>query len=223
MPRTAAASHGRHLFATLQLAYLHLHTGRTPADARASVDSVLAARPLESILPGDRPYDELARFYAAVGDLPRARTLLAAAHDNDRALGRNRPADRSWTRGVIAFAEGRAADAVADLRHAADTHPCPICVLPDLARAYRAHGDHDGAIAAYERYIATPWLWRFEFDAVELGPALIRLGELYEQRGHRTNAAAAYSRLLRLWHRADGAARVESEDVRRRIIQLRAG
>lgn len=167
------------------------------------MDSTLARTPLDSILPGDRPYYELARFYATVGDVARARTLLARAVENDRSLDVTRPADQSWTRGVIALASGQNRDAESELRQASDTYICPICPLPDLARAYEAVGKPEAALLTYERYTNTPWLWRYETDASELWLALNRMGELYTKLGDNEKAAAAYARLARLWRRAD--------------------
>ena len=212
----ATGSWGRHLFGVQQLGYLQLRYHSAPRLARALMDSVLARHPLEQILPGDRPYYELARFYAALGDVPRARTLLASADSTDRALGRNRPAERSWTRGVIAFGGGRMSEAQTELRQAAETDFCAICPLPDLARAYEAAGERDSAIATYERYLATPWLFRYEVDAVELGWGMKRLGELYDDKGKSDKGAAAYSRLGRLWERADPDLQAEVAQVRRR-------
>lgn len=72
--RLSAASHsrGRHVYGVSELALIELRYHGQPARARALMDSALASTPLDSILPGDRPYYELARFYASVGDLPRA-------------------------------------------------------------------------------------------------------------------------------------------------------
>jgi hypothetical protein len=58
-------------------------------------------------------------------------------------------------------------------------------------------------VRAYERYLATPWEYRFEPDAVELGWTMRRLGELYQQRGEPAKARDANARPLRLWRRAD--------------------
>jgi hypothetical protein len=167
------------------------------------MDSALARTPLDRILPGDRPYYELARFYAYVGDLAHARTLLAAADANDRFLGKSQPSEAAWTRGVIALAAGQSREAEAELREASETHTCPICPLPDLARAYEAVGKPDAALITYERYATTPWLWRYETDADELGLALIRIARLYRAKGEFEPAETASSRLAQLWGRGD--------------------
>jgi hypothetical protein len=152
-----------------QLAKLHQRYRNAPARALALVDSALAATPLDSVLPGDRPYDDLARFYASFGRLTRARELLAAARVNDSVLIREPGPARGWTRGVIALAEGRVAEAESELRQAAEDLECTICALPDLARAYEAAKKPGAAVTIYERYIATPWFFRYETGAVELG------------------------------------------------------
>jgi hypothetical protein len=58
-------------------------------------------------------------------------------------------------------------------------------------------------VRAYERYLATPWEYRFEPDAVELGWSMRRLGELYQRQRDPAKARDAHARLLRLWRRAD--------------------
>jgi DNA-binding SARP family transcriptional activator/Tfp pilus assembly protein PilF/TolB-like protein len=200
---TASKSIRRHLFGVLNRAGIELRYRNGAARALAIVDSTLARTPLDSLLPGDRPYDELARFNAMAGRVGRARQLASAADSNDRAIGRQQLAERGWTRGVIALAERRTADAEALLRVAAEQHLCTICALPDLARAYEAQGKPRAATAVYERYVTTPWFWRYETDALELGPALERLAALYDAAGEREKAAGARSQLVQLWRRAD--------------------
>jgi DNA-binding SARP family transcriptional activator/Tfp pilus assembly protein PilF/TolB-like protein len=196
-------SWGRHLGGVTQVAYLELRHRHNPARALAFMDSALARTPMDSVLPGDRPYDELARFYAEAGRLTRAREMMAAADTNDRRLGRTPGPDRAWTRGVLALAEGKPRDAEPSLREAADADVCTICALPDLARAYESEGKSEAAVAAYERYLTTPWFYRYAVDASELGWALKRLAELYDARGERGKASAARAKLLQLWRRAD--------------------
>jgi DNA-binding SARP family transcriptional activator/TolB-like protein len=199
----ASGAMGRHMFGVIRRAGIELRYRNRAARALEIVDSALARTPLDSVLPADRPYDELARFNAVARRLDRARRLVAAAEANDLELQREQLAERTWTRGVIALAEGRAAAAEPLLRTAADQHPCTICVLPDLGRAYEAVEKRDAAIAVYERYVATPWFWRYETDALELGPVLERLAALYDAAGEREKASRARTRLVQLWRLAD--------------------
>ena len=213
----ASGSSARHIFGLEQLAMIELRYRGHPARARAIMDSALARRPLDSILAGDRPFYELARFYASVGDLARARSLLASAVANERTLGRNRPGERSWTQGVIALAAGNLSEAESDLREASETSYCTMCVLPDLARAYEAEHKTQSALITYERYATTPWLWRYETDASELGLAFERIAELYAQAGDREKASAAYQQMVRLWGRADPSLQASVAAARARV------
>jgi tetratricopeptide (TPR) repeat protein len=128
--------------------------------------------------------------------------------------GRRRDAEQAWTEGAILLAEGRAGESQARLHEAAEAILCVLCVLPDLARARDAKGDADGAINAYERYLSTPWLFRYEVDAYELEPALQRLAELYDVHGERNRALETRTRLLALWRRADATLQPVLADVR---------
>jgi serine/threonine protein kinase/tetratricopeptide (TPR) repeat protein len=216
----AAGVMSRHLFGVIQLGYLELRHHHDPVRARRVVDSATAALSLASLLPGDRRYDELARFYAAAGDRPRAHDMLAAAYADDSILGRDLKAERSWTRGVLALAEGRAAQAVTELRQAAELHACEICPLPDLGRALEAVGERREAVKVYEHYVSGSWIWRYEPDAVELGWTLHRAGELHEELGERQKARTAYSRLVELWARADPPLQAVVADARSRRAAL---
>ena len=212
-----SGSRGRHLYGLIQLANLHLKYRADTARAVAIVDSALTATPLDSLLPGDRLHDELARFYASTGRLTRAREMLAAAAVNDSLLARTPGPDRTWTRGVIALAEGRVSAAESELKQAAAAIVCTVCVLPDLARAYEAARKLDAAAIVYERYVTTPWLFRYETDAAELGWALKRLAELHDLRGERSKAASVRGQLLQLWRRADPELQPVVTEARGRI------
>ena len=215
----AAGAMGRHLFGVIQLGYLELRYHHSPPRAVALVDSALRAMPFEALLPGDRRYDELARFYAAAGQPGRAREMLAAAETNDSILDRHLSAERSWTRGVLALAGGRVAESVTELESAGRLHVCEICPLPDLGRALEAAGRARDAVVVYRRYLTTPWTWRYEPDAVELAWTTRRLAELEEQAGDSRAAAASYTRLLELWHDADPSLQSTLSDVRLRMAR----
>ena len=196
-------SPGRFMTSALRIALLDLRFRNDTAATINELERALAAYPTDSVPEGDRHLDDFARLFAAAGKVSRARELVARASEGplDRALKVN--ADRRWSRGMIALAERRTSDALTELREASATHECPICVLPDLARAYAAAGQSDSVVAVTERYLALPWEWRFETDDTEIGPALLRIAALYRQRGDATHAAAATDRLRALWRNGD--------------------
>jgi serine/threonine protein kinase/tetratricopeptide (TPR) repeat protein len=199
----AASVMSRHLFGVLQHGYLELRYRNDTTRAVALVDSALRITPFDSLLRGDRRYDEVARFYLAAGQRGRVRPLLAAAEANDSALHRYLRAERLWTRGLLAFSEGRTEGAVDTLRMANDENRCPSCVLPDLGRAYERAGKLREAADTYQLYLTTPWIWRYEPDAIELGWTLKRLADLSEQLGDTSRARATREQLVRLWSDAD--------------------
>lgn len=180
------------------------------------LDSALRRMPLDSMLPGDRPYGELARFFAATGDIRRARAMMARAEQSPRA-GPGLRAEQAWNEGVILLAEGHPREAEPLLRRATDALACALCALPDLARARDAGGDSAGAVQTYERYLSTPWLFRYEIDAIDLAPALQRLAELYDTRGEGRRAQEMRTRLLALWRRADAELQPVLSDARTRL------
>jgi DNA-binding SARP family transcriptional activator/tetratricopeptide (TPR) repeat protein len=213
----ATGSWGRRLYGAQMLGLLQLGFRNDAGGAIAVLDAALRRMPLDSMLPGDRPYYELARFFAAAGDSRRARVMAALAQRNERPETRNQRAERMWTEGTILLADGRPGEAEPRLQEAAETFWCALCALPDLARARDAQGNTAGAIETYERYLSTPWFFRYEVDAYELGPALRRLAELYDARGDRVKAAEVRTRLLALWRRADAELQPVLADVRTRL------
>jgi tetratricopeptide (TPR) repeat protein len=212
----------RGLAAALRIAYLDLRYRHAPATAVATMNNALTRFPLSKMDERERPYDEIARFYADAGQPVRARELITQAERT--RIGRQRvdDANRRWTSGAIAMAERRAWEGEIAIHGAAESHPCPICALPDLARAYEVAGKPDSAIAMYERYINAPWQRRYETDGLELGFAMKRLGELYQQQNDRAKAAAQYNALLQLWRGADAELEPLIADVRRRLEQTGA-
>ncbi|HEX6941566.1 MAG TPA: tetratricopeptide repeat protein, partial [Gemmatimonadaceae bacterium] len=216
---TKTESYGRRLFGAMQLGYLELRYNKQPARARAIVDSVIRLKPLGEVLPADRSYEALSRFYAEAGDIPKARQMLDAADSNNKAIDRLMAGEMAWSRGEIALYSGDVKTAVSELKAASTTAWCAFCVLPSLARAYEAAGKPDLALATYREYMSTPWLWRYENDAIEVGRVLRRMGELYEAAGQQTEANRAWNQLSVLWRNADGLAALEVAAVRKLIKQ----
>jgi DNA-binding SARP family transcriptional activator/Flp pilus assembly protein TadD/TolB-like protein len=205
--------------------YLDVWFRRAPERGVRRVEAALAKYPLVKMHPLDRPYLPLASFFALAGQPTRARALVTEFEAIDPALRRRQEPGRHAALGVIALAEGRPADAVAELR-LADRGQCPVCVVPDLGRAHDAAGERDSAVATYERYARhrmTSLIFFADYFRYEASRAGIyeRMGELYEERGDRARAAEYYTRFLDLWKDADAELQPLVADVERRLARLR--
>jgi tetratricopeptide (TPR) repeat protein/tRNA A-37 threonylcarbamoyl transferase component Bud32 len=193
-----------------------------PERARRKADAALQRYPLDRLDPADRPYLELAVFFAEAGRPDRARTLVA---DYDRlvpaGLKRISAQRRHGALGSIALAERRPQEALAEFRlQDQGEGECEVCALGDLGRAYDNAGQADSAIAVYERYTGKPYIYRMFPDAIWLGRTYYRLGELYEERGERAKAADTYARLVQLWQDADPELRAKVLDAKARLKAL---
>lgn len=191
-----------------------------PERARRKAEAALQRWPLERLAPADRPYLELAVFWAEAGRPDRARSLVA---EYDRLVpeGMKRAAAtlRHAALGSIALAERRPEAALSEFR-LQDQGDCEVCALGDLGRAYDNAGQADSAIAVYERYTGKPYVYRMFADAIWLGRTYYRLGELYEERGERAKAAENYAKLVQLWQDADPELRTKVLDAKARLKAL---
>ncbi len=189
----------------------------------AKLEDVRARYPLESIGLLDRPYLDLASFYAYAGRTERAKEMVAQYQRMIPPELRRQPGQETsyhHALGDIAMAEERFSDAVAEFRVADESAECPICELPLLGGAYDDGGEADYAIAIYERYLATPWLDREFSDAINLPWLYERLAALYEGQRETEKALYHYGRLVDLWETADPELQPRVEAARRAIAAL---
>ncbi|HTC24669.1 MAG TPA: protein kinase, partial [Gemmatimonadales bacterium] len=107
----------RALFYALGQAGLDLWYRGNPERARRKAEAALQRYPLERLDPADRPYLELAIFYAEAGQPDRARALMAE-HDRVVPDGLKRAGNklRHAALGSIAMAERRPQDALTEFR-----------------------------------------------------------------------------------------------------------
>jgi tetratricopeptide (TPR) repeat protein len=232
---TKAESHGRRAMAVdegrdvpakyfisvLSLAAIELYYRHAPEAGRRIVEEALRRHPLASIPAEDRPYVELAWFYAEAGRPDRAKQLLSEYDATvPEAVRRSRPF-RHGAAAAVAFAEGRIQDAIAGYRARYDEDNCAVCGLFELARAYERAGQRDSTIAVYERAVTTPGLMRLFEESATLGPTYKRLGELYEERGGAARARDYYKRFVDLWKDADSVLQPEVREIRQRLAKLR--
>jgi tetratricopeptide (TPR) repeat protein len=194
-----------------------------PVRGKRFMDSVLAARPLSSIPADQRPYLTLAWTYAMLGDVARARALMAeAAATSDTTEARASQPFRDHILATIAMAEKRPADA---LKAYQKVDPrlsgCRACLSAAIGRAYDAAGQPDSAIAWSERYLAAaPGETKGYEDAISLGPTYRRLGELYEEKGNNAKAASYYQKFIDLWRDADAELQPQVTDVKKKLARV---
>ena len=200
-----------------------------PVRAVQRLDSALERTPLRTLSMSQRRDFEIATTYALAKRPDRARAVIAQfdGEVKDTTVHRTTQPQRHSALAEIAIAEGRARDAVEEIRRA-DVLPdgpvddCARCTYAALARAFDLAGMTDSAVVAYERYLATPY-WRpldKRADPRWLAGTYKRLGELYENRGDKQRAASYYSRFVDLWKNADPQLQPKVAEVRKRAIRL---
>ena len=184
-----------------------------------------ALRMLESTLvahPALRHAPEAAEFYAQFGRPDSARALLAARGPVDRTIyahGTDTLPASAW----IDMADGRPREAAAkfreSLRFAGGAAASRVDRDSDIGLAFERAGMADSAIAVYEHYLNAPTTW--EIDAFRLVWILEHAAPLYEKRGDRAKAKAAYGRIAGLWKDPDPELRPRAAHARERLAALR--
>jgi eukaryotic-like serine/threonine-protein kinase len=161
----------------------------------------------------------LAEACAWLEDLPCARERLErGGHAGEPAA--HAPGPVIAAHAALAAAAGDAQRAVRLYRSAASWR-CLACSEAMVGRVFERAGQPDSALAAYRRFVETPSIHRF-FEDHDLVPVLERLAALYEARGERAEAAAAYARIVDLWRDADAPLQPRVAAARARLTALQA-
>jgi tetratricopeptide (TPR) repeat protein len=217
------------LIATLHSARIDLVYRGDPTGAVHRLDEALERFPLDDTNRPDRPpYLDLAVLYAWAGEADRSKELVGMWEAEVDPRIQRRVSFRHAVSGRIAMAEGRFEEAIEAYRAWERDMGCSLCALSWLADAYERVGVSDSALAMYERYVTTPWMWRinndrwqsFNNDKWQLGVAYERLSQLYEARGDADNAVLYYGHLVELWKDADPELQPRVEAARRAIETL---
>jgi tetratricopeptide (TPR) repeat protein len=124
---------------------------------------------------------------------------------------------------MLALAEHRSADAITTARtwnRGWDEYLCTTCGLYELGLAFEQAGQPDSALAMYRQLVDAPGFGSLLAASYAFAPAWRRLGELYEERGQRTEAIEAYGRFAALWKDADPGLQPAVREVRQRMAAL---
>jgi tetratricopeptide (TPR) repeat protein len=180
---------------------------------------------LESTLaryPSARFSLRAAEFYAQFGRPDSARALLAARGPTDAAVyARGTDTLPVWA--WIDLAEGRPRDAARKFRESqrfvGGNTTSQTSRDAETGLAFERAGLSDSALVTYENYLnAAPAL---ELDAYRLVWVLEHAARLYEERGDRRKARAAYARVVELWKDADPDLQPRVSHARERAAALR--
>jgi tetratricopeptide (TPR) repeat protein len=188
--------------------------------ATRAVDEALRRYPMEKLDTVTRPYLDVAYLEAMLGRVDRAKAALREFEQLPSEIRDRNEGYRLVVLGVIAMAERRPEDGVRELQTAVVQDPCERCVLTDLGRAWDAAGQPDSAIAAYERYLATPMEDQLDIDSFMLAWTHKRLGELYAQRGDKENASLHLQKFIALWKNADPVLQPQVAEAKRRLAEM---
>lgn len=212
---------GAYIERAVELAQMELRWRQSTGTALAVVATALRRHPLPSIPAPDRPYLQLAAFYAEAGRIDTARDLVTEwEREVPEALRRDDPA-RYLAAGAIAMAEGRLEDAILAYRaHYEAPHDCRLCGVFELGQALDRAELLDSAMVVYQEAARGWTLWFWVWDTGNISLAHERLGELYERLGERENAVQHYGKFVELWQDADPELQPVVREVRERIARL---
>ena len=202
-----------------------------PAQSSAArLDRALEQIPFRDLPMIDRPYFAAAVALARVGNVEKARAMIARyrAEVTDTSITRVRESDLHIALGEIALAASKPREALAEFRlgdvafDGAPATECAPCLPFNLARAYDAAGMPDSAAMMFERYLSTPYWFKPipELDPLRVPAIRERLGQLYESMGNTEKAAENYRAFIELWKNADPDLQPRVADARRRLARL---
>ncbi|HUL69761.1 MAG TPA: protein kinase [Gemmatimonadales bacterium] len=209
-----------YILAAASLGLIQATYRKDPAGGLKRMDQALKQHSLASMTPVNRPYSMLAIFYARAGQPDRARKLVA---EYESAVGepiRRGDMERFHAAGDIAFAEGKASEAIDGYRAWHDSTGCGACGTYELARAFELAKQPDSALATYERRVTEKSMFGVRTDSWTLAPTYRRLGELYEERGVKDKAADYYGRFINLWKNADPELQPQVKEIKDRLAKL---
>jgi tetratricopeptide (TPR) repeat protein len=187
--------------------------------ARRQMAEVLHRFPLERIPPTDRPYLNLGAFYARLGDVEAVRRYRREFESLVPPAERVPAAGARWD-AYEARARHDYPAAAAGFQRARQALSCAVCFLYDEAEAWDGAGNADSTRSVLERAVNSNFSRDQTDDAINNGPALDRLGEMYEAKGDKAKAREYYQRFVDLWRAADPNFQPQVAEAKRRLAAL---
>ncbi|HEX7917947.1 MAG TPA: hypothetical protein VF454_01015 [Gemmatimonadales bacterium] len=119
-----------------------------------------------------------------------------------------------------AWARRDYAGASAQMEQGRRAAACANCWRYDGGEMWSAAGNDDSTLAALEPVVNSIYTRDQTSDALSYGPALNRLGEIYEAKGEKAKAREYYQRFVDLWRSADPNFQPRVAEAKRRIAAL---
>ena len=219
-PGTPAGAAER-LNVMLDSAFVQAYFLNDAAGARATLKRAVAQVPIESLAPGDRPWESLVWLEYFLHDGAAAKNYEASL-EKDLSLSRNATivGYREQMRGVAAIADNRPKDAIPLYNAALKGEVGRETAGPLLAQAYDLTNQPDSAIAEFERYTETVDGFLFSRRFFYAG-TFKRLGELYEAKGNTVKAVENYQKFVDLWKDADPELQPAVKSAKARLDELK--
>lgn len=180
----------------------------------------LREHPLASMEELDRPFLEYAYAYAMAGRTDSAKAMVTAFERIPVDLRRWEEPFYYSVLAMIGMAEKRFDEALEAADRITRKDDCPSCLLAERAMIWDRSGDVDSAVQYYERFLSNHDINRVYTDAAFLPIILLRLGELYEEKGAPEKALDYYGRFVELWKEADPELAPRVTEVRKRMAAL---
>ena len=192
------------LNAELSNVRMDLYARRNPQRALERLNDALQRNRMADYPALNRPYLEIAEFYAQLGRVDLARKMLDEYRATVPEAARGNDQDTVGVAlGFIAIADKKYDEGIALLRTGTDKQSCSICYDVPIALAFEAGAQVDSAVGRYLHFLETRDFLRLGPDGHFRGAAYERLAELYEQKGDREKAKLYAAKFVELWDKAD--------------------
>ncbi len=215
----AQATTGNLLQFAIDTAFLLAARGERDA-AIATLEAGLRRAPMAEIPASERPWGALRNLGALTAHPEVVRRAIDGFERDQAALSVDAEGQRIGYQAALAFAEERWADAIRLTREAEARFMWPPKAGEAVRGiAFRALGQPDSAIAAFEQSLVIPDPFVFT-DATWRARALFELAEAHEGKGNRAEAIRRYGELAELWRGADPVLQPRVREIRDRITRL---
>jgi serine/threonine-protein kinase len=194
-----------------------------PAGAWPIVQQALARHPIDSIPPGDRPYQKIGEIAAMLGRKPDVHAFRAQWEAVTPVAERDSLDVLTWD-GLESLADAQWDRAADQFRRVQAGSHCLPCGAYKWAYALDRGGHPDSAAAVDARIVDSPLTDVLDrFDDPTWYPLTVQhLGEYYQAKGNKAKAIDYLTKFTTVWKSADADLQPRVRDAKARIAELTA-